>query len=54
MRTAGKKNCTGRGQLGKADENGGIQMREPLITGFWANGEKYERAQDIFNKTLKE
>ncbi|KAL7902897.1 hypothetical protein HDV63DRAFT_107676 [Trichoderma sp. SZMC 28014] len=42
------------GQLGKEDNNGKIQTREPLITGFWMNGKKYEKAQEIFDKALTE
>ncbi|KAM0454483.1 hypothetical protein ACHAPV_008354 [Trichoderma viride] len=41
-------------QLGKEDENGTIQMRGPLITGFWMNGKTYENAQEVFDKALKE
>ncbi|KAL7917412.1 hypothetical protein ACQKWADRAFT_325766 [Trichoderma austrokoningii] len=40
-------------QIGKEDENGSIRMQEPLITGFWANGERYEKVQDIFDRKLK-
>lgn len=41
-------------QLGKEYNNGKIQMREPLITGFWMNGKKYEKAQEVFDKALTE
>lgn len=43
-------------QLGKEDGNGNgsIQMREPVITGFWMDGKTYEKAQEVFDKALKE
>lgn len=42
------------GQIGKQDKNGSIQMQEPAITGFWVDGKKYEKAQDVFDRALKE
>ncbi|KAL9485404.1 LOW QUALITY PROTEIN: hypothetical protein ACSS6W_004193 [Trichoderma asperelloides] len=41
-------------QIGKKDKNGSVQMQEPVITGFWVDGEKFEKAQDVFNRVLKE
>lgn len=41
-------------QIGKKDKNGSVQMQEPVITGFWVDGEKFEKAKDVFNRVLKE
>ncbi|UKZ76886.1 hypothetical protein TrVFT333_004601 [Trichoderma virens FT-333] len=40
-------------QLGKADDYGKIQLRESAVIGFWMYGERYDKAQEVFEEARK-
>lgn len=40
-------------QLGKANEVGKVQRKDPTVVGFWMHGKKYNTAQEMFEEARK-